>query len=94
MFESASTLNLLVNAGIAGVFAVFALVLVREFLTYLRLQSEQWRDFIAQQGEKTDMALEKSNERSEQLGKAIAHLDGTVRALAVQIRGTDPNGKS
>jgi hypothetical protein len=59
------TLNLLINAGVAGVFAAFAVILTRDFTKFLAVCMTEWRK-----------TLDRLAQEITALGKTIEHLDG------------------
>lgn len=82
------TLNLLINAGIAGVFAVFAIVLFREFIKFLDKQTASWQQFLAEQREQHNAALSRLAEEIKDVGKALAiHDDRTAEYIAKNSKG-------
>lgn len=78
------TYSLLINAGVAGVFAVFTIILIRVFMKYLSEQSILWRVFLKAESEERTKIMKDTN-------KKMAKLDETLEELCTLVK--DINGK-
>lgn len=63
-------ISLLINAGIAGVFAVFAIMMLQIFIKFLDGFNKGWQEFMAKERDTTTRAL---NDVTAEL-KAIAQI--------------------
>lgn len=52
------TYVLLINAGVAGIFAVFAIVLVTVFIKHLDRQNAAWRKFLREEANQRDKMID------------------------------------
>jgi len=77
-------ISLLVNAGVAGVFAVFAILIVREFIKFISDQNKSWQLLVKEltTGQK-DLAVE-----MKALAAIIARLKDSVDECPKRGKGT------
>lgn len=76
--------SLLINAGVAGVFAAFAIVMIREFMKFLSEQSTMWRAFIKEETDERTKIMKDTN-------KKMVKLDETLEELCTLVKAS--NGK-
>lgn len=73
------TYNLLINAGIAGVFAAFTIILIDRFMKFTADQTALWRDFLRSEAEQRKEIM------SHAIGK-LDHLDATMEELRKAVK--------
>jgi hypothetical protein len=75
------TYNLLINAGVAGVFAVFAVIIIREFIKHMDKQNTAWRKFLREEVAQRDKLMIGTMEEMKQLRMTLEELTAHVMAL-------------
>ena len=78
------TLDLLINAGVASVFAVFALTLVREFVKFTALQNQAWREFLEAERKQRMEIMLASQGAMNKLSEQITQITAQTSALTMQ----------
>jgi len=69
-------ISLFVNAGIAGVFAIFAIILQKNNSEYLNKSDERWRVYMERRDETFTASLDKVSNSLESNTRAL--IDNTV----------------
>lgn len=80
------TLSLLINGGIAGIFAVFAIVLVREFIKFIREMNDSWQEFLKAEREQREKIMVTANRNMTELSTQIARLTAIIAGLEKKER--------
>ena len=80
------TYNLLINAGVAGVFAAFTIIMIREFMKFLSEQSTMWRAFIKEETDERTKIMKDTNKKMEKL-------DETLEELCTLVKTTNGRAK-
>jgi len=81
------TYGLLINAGVAGVFAVFTIILTRGFIKYLSEQSVLWREFLKAEANERINIMKDTNKKMVKLDETLEELCTLVKA----VNGKDVN---
>ena len=86
--------SLLIEAGIAGVFAVFAIMLFREGAKILRSTNQMFIEFLKAEREQRMEIMTKAQENMVELTKAVQQLThpNKVATLAGSREKTKPRG--
>lgn len=75
---NADLINLLINAGVAGVFAIFGIVLIREVTKFLTDQNNLWVEFLRQERDSRIALWTRVDESLRNLDKAVSDLRNDV----------------
>ncbi len=84
MFE---TYNILINAGVAGVFAIFAIVIIDRFMKFITARDNIWREFLRDESKSRDKLIADSTKATEKLDTTLDELCSVVKANGVKKEG-------
>lgn len=76
--------TLLINAGVAGVFAIFAIFITKEFIKFLTTQNELWRKYLDGEREQRSATMESARESMNTVATSLAELSKQI-AMLTQI---------
>jgi hypothetical protein len=69
-----STYNLLINAGVAGVFAVFTIILVDRFMKFTTTQTAMWKGFLKEEAKQRERIMDDAIGKLEKLDTTMEEL--------------------
>ena len=75
------TYNLIINAGVAGVFAVFALVMTREFIKHIDKKNSRSSELMKHDREQRDRIMKDAMNMMADLNKTLSDLTLAVRGV-------------
>ena len=75
-----ATYNLLINAGVAGVFAVFAIIIIDRFMKFISARDDVWREFLKDESAARAKLIEDSTHATEKLDTTLDELCAVVKA--------------
>ncbi len=78
------TILTLINAGVAGVFAVFAIVLMREVIKFIGEQNQSWRAFLEDERKQRAVIMVTSQDAMNKLTGQITELSTQTANIGVQ----------
>jgi len=80
------TYTLLINAGVAGVFAIFAIILIREFVKFLSAQNDLWRQYLESERKQRANAMDKAYTSLDSVGYNLAELTKQIAILTTLVQ--------
>ena len=78
------TIDTLINAGVAGVFAIFAIVLMREVIKFIGEQNQSWRIFLEDERKQRATIMVSSQEAMKKLAEQITELTTQTANIGTQ----------